>query len=282
MNDEIYYPATQYVSQHFAYRLIVAGSRRARPADPAITTLFHEQCFILTLAGRGIVEIGGKRTLARPGNLVWIDTSRPYAHHCHGEGDVWHYHWIGAEGAGMAGLHALLGFREEPVVEANLGDEIRMILDLARSSDRHAAAAINAAIAGLLYRITPLRAKLALHASTSVDPAIEALVAEIRRDIASNWSVPRMAARIGVSNSQFHRRFAQALDLTPSRWLRQERINLARRYLKSGFEKVAAIAARCGYEDPFHFSRDFRTMTGMSPTAFRCHTDIDAGPKAED
>ncbi|RYE51839.1 MAG: AraC family transcriptional regulator [Hyphomicrobiales bacterium] len=219
----------------------------------------------------------GKRSLARPGSLAWIDTSRRYAHHCHGESDAWHYLWIGVDGAGMAGLHAELGFREEPVVNIDLEAEIRAILDLARSRDPNAAATANAAIAMLLSAIAPARMIPARSASISGDPAIEALIAGIRHDIAADWSVPRMAAVIGVSSSQFHRRFALALGLTPAKWLRQERINLARRYLKSGFEKVAAIALRCGYDDPFHFSRDFRSMTGLSPTAFRNHAELDAG-----
>jgi AraC-like DNA-binding protein len=275
MNDEIYYPVPQQESQLFAYRLLVAGSRRARPDDPAITTLFHEQCFILTLAGRGILEVGGKRSIAKPGSIAWIDTSRPYAHHCHGEGDVWHYLWIGVEGAGLVGLHGWLGFRDAPVIDIDASGEIRAILDLAKSADRNVIAAINAAIAGFLAAIAPPRTALAQQASPSGDRVIETLVADIRRDIASDWSVPRMAGIAGVSNSQFHRRFLQVFGLPPAKWLRRERINLARRYLKSGFEKVGAIASRCGYEDPFHFSRDFRAMTGMSPTAYRSHVELD-------
>jgi AraC family transcriptional regulator of arabinose operon len=277
MNDEIYYPVPHREAQLFAYRLLVAGSRRARPDDPAITTLFHEQCFILTLSGRGIVEVGGRRSIARPGTIAWLDTSRPYAHHCHGEGDVWHYLWIGVEGAGLAGLHAWLGFRDAPVIDVSAADDIRAILDLARSAEPNAIAAINAAIAGFLTVIAPLRAAVAQKAAPFGDLAIETLVADIRRDIAADWSVPRMAAQVGVSHSQFHRRFSQVFGLPPARWLRQERINLARRFLKSGFEKVGAIASRCGYEDPFHFSRDFRAMTGMSPTAYRGHEERDAG-----
>ncbi|NML75680.1 AraC family transcriptional regulator [Rhizobium sp. S-51] len=273
MNDEIYFPVARAEAAFFAYRLLVAGSRRARPADPAITTLFHEQCLILTLSGRGIVDAGRTRSVVTAGDVAWIDTARPYAHHCHGESDIWHYLWISIDGTGIADLHGWLGFREAPVIAcgeaAELADQMREILRLARMPDRHVLGTLNVAVAHVLSVIARSRLTLAEKTLSRGDQAMEALVAQVRRDIAADWSVPRMALSAGVSCSQLHRRFLKTFDQSPARWLRQERINLARRYLLSGFEKISTIASRCGYDDPFHFSRDFRVLTGLSPTDYR-------------
>ncbi|MNT85189.1 HTH-type transcriptional activator Btr [compost metagenome] len=52
-------------------------------------------------------------------------------------------------------------------------------------------------------------------------------------------------------------------------WLRHERINRAKRLLVEPDAKVSAVAAHCGYPDPYHFSRDFRRLTGYTPTKFK-------------
>ena len=78
-----------------------------------------------------------------------------------------------------------------------------------------------------------------------------------------------IAALARLSQSQFFRRFREMVGTTPMDWLRHERINQAKRLLVGPDAKVSAVAAVCGYPDPYHFSRDFRRLTGYTPTKFR-------------
>ena len=52
-------------------------------------------------------------------------------------------------------------------------------------------------------------------------------------------------------------------------WLRNYRLGQARRLLAETDEPIATVAQRVGYDDPLHFSRDFRKHVGLSPSAFR-------------
>ncbi|MNO02671.1 transcriptional activator FtrA [compost metagenome] len=49
----------------------------------------------------------------------------------------------------------------------------------------------------------------------------------------------------------------------------QCRIRLAKEKLIYGPQRIADIAALCGYTNVEHFSRQFRQLTGQSPRTFR-------------
>lgn len=272
MNDEIYHQRAEAGHNLFPYRSLVAGARRADPADPPVVTRFHEHCFILTRTGRGTIEVNGRRFLALPGDIAWLDTSRPYAHHCHGEAERWHYVWISLHGFGLEALHAKLALMEEPMFRVRDvgpvdGILTAMIERLKSAISEHGADA-SAEIAAFLAQLVRSRDRKGANVYRRTDGLL-ALVAKVRSTIDEPWPIPRMAALTGLSAAQLHRRFRQQFAATPAEWLRGERINLARRYLSSGFERIATVAGHCGYTDPFHFSRDFRKLTGMSPSEYR-------------
>jgi len=272
MNDAIYYRRVDMDANLFPYRSLVAGARRADPRDPAVTHRFHEHCFILTRAGRGTIELAGRRHLALPGDIAWIDTSRAYAHHCHGEAECWHYIWISLHGFGLEALHAKLALLANPLFRSQdigpMDSILSAMIDRLKFAMAAADGDISADIAAFLAQLARSRTEIGEGSHGQTD-RLSTLAAKVRAAIDQAWPVPRMAAFSGLSPSQLHRLFRQQLGATPAEWLRSERINLARRYLDSGFERIATIGALCGYSDPFHFSRDFRKLTGMSPRQYR-------------
>lgn len=53
------------------------------------------------------------------------------------------------------------------------------------------------------------------------------------------------------------------------------RIDYARQLLKSHPEmSVAAVGMRCGFSDQAYFSRQFKQMTGVSPSQYRKNVTI--------
>lgn len=81
--------------------------------------------------------------------------------------------------------------------------------------------------------------------------------------------VASLAAKAGLPPRSFHRAFLAATGDTPARYLRQVRVRLAQRLLISSRLTVAEIAARCGFDNPFVFSRTFSRTCGLSPRAYR-------------
>jgi AraC-like DNA-binding protein len=95
-----------------------------------------------------------------------------------------------------------------------------------------------------------------------------ALVA-IHRQPDHDWSVKEMAEVAVMSRSMFSARFAALVGMSPARYLARWRMHLAGQWLRRERLTVAEAAARLGYESDASFSRAFKRLTGMPPSALR-------------
>jgi AraC-like DNA-binding protein len=164
---------------------------------------------------------------------------------------------------------------DDPVIEVgekgtDLADSFEEILEALKAGDGLAGGAVNAALARIFASLSGLRIPNTTLAETlGAEDRTAGLMRRIRRNLSQEWPVARMAEAAGMSEAQLFRRFGQVTGTTPQAWLRRERIELAAHLLAATPDKIAAIALRCGYSDPFHFSRDFKRLQGEAPRSFR-------------
>jgi transcriptional regulator GlxA family with amidase domain len=78
-----------------------------------------------------------------------------------------------------------------------------------------------------------------------------------------------LARAAGLSVSHFNRLFLEWTGFTPMEYQRRQRITKARVLLGDAHLSIKEIAAQCGFDDPYHFSRVFRQLDGLSPSQFR-------------
>jgi AraC-like DNA-binding protein len=71
------------------------------------------------------------------------------------------------------------------------------------------------------------------------------------------------------SLSSFKREFRRCYGTTPAKWLIERRLRCAAQMLLTTSLSVIEIALECGFEEPSHFSRSFRSHFGRSPTDYR-------------
>jgi len=110
-------------------------------------------------------------------------------------------------------------------------------------------------------------------ASAVMDLRISAAVELIQEEPGRRWPVAELARRVGLSRSQFTRRFAHDTGLAPERFLIQARIQRATRLLHETDMSIGQIADALGYCDVFHFSRQYRQLTGQTASAQRRRPD---------
>ena len=84
-----------------------------------------------------------------------------------------------------------------------------------------------------------------------------------------NLTIPRIAAEMGMSRASFFSRFKELAGISPQDYLIHYRIAHARQQLSAGNMSVAEVAYRCGFSDPKYFSRAFKKIEGISPSALR-------------
>lgn len=115
---------------------------------------------------------------------------------------------------------------------------------------------------------------LATAAATSAHPwdeRIQLAEAVIAADPAAPHTVARLARRVGLSESRFAHLFTEQTGRSPMSTVREARLLKAAQLLRVTDLGVAQVAAECGFESPFHFSRLFRRRHGFSPRRYRSH-----------
>ena len=94
-----------------------------------------------------------------------------------------------------------------------------------------------------------------------------------RRHIAEQFdrleSLEQVARECHVDRAYLCRLFRRYGDETPYRFLTRLKMNLAAELLHEPGAMVKQVAAELGFDDPFHFSRTFKSIFGVSPQAFR-------------
>jgi AraC-like DNA-binding protein len=116
-------------------------------------------------------------------------------------------------------------------------------------------------------RFSELRAVLAekLHTNRSVDPE----VAFVWRELVVSRGHRRigvLAAEAGWSRKRLWSRFTAQIGVTPKRAAMIVRLTPAIEALVAGMA-VADVAARCGYADQAHLTRDLRELSGYTPAS---------------
>lgn len=82
-------------------------------------------------------------------------------------------------------------------------------------------------------------------------------------------AVEDVAARAHLSASQLQREFRRLFGMSLGEYLLRVRLIMARRRLETTSAAVGQIALDCGFYDQSHFTKAFRTATGLSPLAYR-------------
>lgn len=98
---------------------------------------------------------------------------------------------------------------------------------------------------------------------------VELFLAEISADVAllaRPWTVGRMAQACGLGETRFAHYCKMVANMTPMRYLSDQRLLMAARLLRDHPQQtVAQIAAACGFASPQYFATTFKRRFGRAP-----------------
>lgn len=95
------------------------------------------------------------------------------------------------------------------------------------------------------------------------------LFAYIDQHVDGPLDLARLAKCVHLSPSRMRARFKHILGIGPGTFVRHTRIHRACGMLNSTDLNVTQIAEQCGFHSVYAFSRAFRQLVGVPPTAFR-------------
>lgn len=94
-------------------------------------------------------------------------------------------------------------------------------------------------------------------------------LAYMRQHLGEPVQVATLAAQANISPSHFFVLFKRQTGCAPIDYFIRLRMQEARRLLDGSTLNVKEIAARLGYDDPFYFSRVFKSVHRVSPSRYR-------------
>lgn len=246
--------------------------------EPEVMT---QHCVFYIQKGSGWVEIDGRRMDARLGDLFILRLTQRVAAGHDPRRPVTVLS-IGFSLRGASNHDALRPFRLPDRMRLTKSSMRRLeflydgVIGAFRETAYHGSLASRGALMTLVAEV--LRMAEALPASRRIDgpapnPGPASRVADIQAFIDANLAkahgLDSLARRASLSPSHFASVFRRETGQPPMVYVRARRIARAKSMLAGSDETVARIAQAVGFEDPYHFSRVFSRIEGVSPRAYR-------------
>jgi AraC family transcriptional regulator len=132
---------------------------------------------------------------------------------------------------------------------------------------------------GLECIATAIALALSQHAGALATPSkagsrlaprqIRTVQAYVEEHLQQSIVLADLAAAAGLSSFHFLRAFKLSVGVTPCRYVLDRRMERARSLLRSSDLSVGEVGLCVGFEHSSHFTRAFRSATGIAPSAFR-------------
>lgn len=88
---------------------------------------------------------------------------------------------------------------------------------------------------------------------------------KVLNDFSHQWSIEEMSSLIGLSRSRFTVLYGEFFNCSPKEDLITERITRAKYLLSTNTFSVSEVAGKVGYDNIYHFCRQFKKYTGVPP-----------------
>lgn len=100
---------------------------------------------------------------------------------------------------------------------------------------------------------------------------VERVMTFIRHNYASPIDLSHLANQYHFSSAYLSKIFKEYANISPGKYLRDCRMNMAKKLLRDTSLPVKDVAEKVGYADHVHFSKSFKNTTGLSPAQYREH-----------
>ncbi|KPH07700.1 AraC family transcriptional regulator [Rhizobium acidisoli] len=251
--------------------LAVTGSGRQHARHSVTDRKLPSFAVVLVERGQGWLETAasGRLSLTGPA-LFWLFPNR--AHSYSPDEDGWDERWALFEGSFTRDFVRLRIIAERhPVVALHRLDDVARIFGMLHADlldDTHLG---QASAALMLHRIVISAARQAIGAADRRQerPDMAVIVETLRRRAMQPLDLAAFAAEHQMSPATLRRRFTLETGLPPKAFQLRARMDHAKQLLATTDEKIEAVAAMIGLDDPFYFSRVFHEREGCSPREFR-------------
>jgi len=98
---------------------------------------------------------------------------------------------------------------------------------------------------------------------------VRSAVRYVHQNIEKKFGIAEVASEVALSDSRLRAVFREMVGVPLGEYVLRSRMNRARSLLRSSTMNISEVAAACGFESLYSFSRAFKRRRGVSPSAFR-------------
>lgn len=91
----------------------------------------------------------------------------------------------------------------------------------------------------------------------------------MQTDLAHPWSLAKLAEIAHLSPSRLRQLFVEIFGMPPIAWLTLQRVRAMARTISATDATIRQAAAEVGWRNQAHAAKQFRKLTGRSPTEYR-------------
>ena len=102
-----------------------------------------------------------------------------------------------------------------------------------------------------------------------IDYRIIEVIEFIESNLQNGLELSDIAELVGLSRSRMRYIFTAAVGMSPMRYVRFRRMQLAKALLEETLFSVKEVMVKVGLNDASHFVRDFRNQYGLTPKKYR-------------
>jgi AraC family transcriptional regulator of arabinose operon len=228
-----------------------------------------QSVILVCTRGSGWCEVGGARHAVRAGQVVVLP---PHAAHAYGADDSspWTLWWLHVAGRDLTEFLRVAGLTTAAPVR-ELSDVYRVVAlveEVVQAMERDQTFASALSASGAAWHLMALLCS----ERTAGAPRISAVGQAqeyLRQHVIERVTIEELAALARLSPSRFAARFREETGSTPLKYQTQLRMARARELLDTTDLPVASVAERSGYSDAFYFSRQFKSVHGVTPVSYR-------------
>ncbi|MBE6859716.1 MAG: helix-turn-helix domain-containing protein [Ruminococcus sp.] len=220
-----------------------------------------------------VFEFADKEIYAEPDSVVLYNKNIPQIFHS--DEPYFVYDWICFDTEGDQEFLKSLNIAENTVLRYNdtefISDLIKNMYSEFYSCSSNRTKMLDVMLKTILMKISE-STELTETQKQNTDPHYNELL-ELRDKIYSNpqikWTVELMAGEVKMSRSYFQHIYSEIFGISCISDVINCKIEKAKEILSTSQATISQVASMCGYDNEEHFMRQFKKMTGVTPTVYR-------------
>jgi AraC-like DNA-binding protein len=219
----------------------------------------------------GRVRIGSKEYTFSPGDITCIQSGSVYSFSTEAPGKHWciHYTEIPTEGLGTLKLPSHLQLGANSLFYREQLQLISRLFNSHQSGDNPIQLEARYRLKALLLALHNLSVSRSSGKRSRSNFSWDNLLEWIDAHLDQPLTVPLIAERANLAPGTLTKKFKQAHKTTLSQYLLHRRIDKAKSLLATTTLTVYEVGSNVGIPDPQYFNKQFRKVTGNSPSRYR-------------